>query len=134
MLSVRIQKANSGLEPWRSAYLRNEAKFVVALDVGGTATLGGASAAPLHRECGKNRHRANAVSSVAGCRSLSVEVRESPWLSAGVRQSGSQCDADHTQILQDAPRRRPSPSEQMAPGPGRTSPPGGQQQYTRGYL
>ena len=35
-------KGSRGSEPWRSAYLRNEAKFLVALDVGGTATPGGA--------------------------------------------------------------------------------------------
>jgi hypothetical protein len=29
-LSVRVWKASRGSEPWRSAYLRNEAKFVVA--------------------------------------------------------------------------------------------------------
>jgi len=50
--SVRVWKGSRGSEPWRSAYLRNEAKFVVALDVGGTATLGGASTAPLPRLCG----------------------------------------------------------------------------------
>ena len=41
--SVRVWKGSRGSEPWRSAYLRNEAKFLVALDVGGTAT----PAAPL---------------------------------------------------------------------------------------
>jgi len=52
-------KGSRGSEPWRSAYLRNEAKFLIALDVGGTATLGGASTAPLYRLCGKDRQGAN---------------------------------------------------------------------------
>ena len=40
--SVRVLKGSRGYEPWRSAYLRNEVKFLLALDVGGTATPGGA--------------------------------------------------------------------------------------------
>jgi len=55
-------KGSRGSEPWRSAYLRNEAKFVVARGVGGTATFGGASTAPLNRLCGKDRHTANPMS------------------------------------------------------------------------
>jgi hypothetical protein len=66
-LSVRVSKGNSGSKPWRSAYLRNEAKFVVALDVGWTATLDGASTAPLHRLCEKDRQYANPMSHHANC-------------------------------------------------------------------
>jgi hypothetical protein len=65
--SVRVWKGSLGSKPWRSAYLRNEAKFVVALDVGGTATLGGASTAPLPRLCGKDRQCANLMSRHANC-------------------------------------------------------------------
>ena len=65
--SVRVWKGSRGSEPWRSAYLRDEAKFLLALDVGGTATLGGAYTAPLHRLCGKDRQCANRMSRHANC-------------------------------------------------------------------